>query len=102
MRVGVISYSAYDLRDDPGAIASYFGTIFNVRRLSYGEVTSISEDRSKFIRDATTLEGNSESSAFDPETGAAVGMHFAGDCRLGNYAVSIDQMIELSRPSSPI
>jgi endonuclease G len=90
-RLGVVGYPAYDSRSDPEDVARYFGDIFNVKRFAFGNVTGVNP-RSQFTHDATTLGGNSGSCVFDRDTGEAVGLHFAGDYRVANYAVTVDQV----------
>jgi endonuclease G len=85
--VGVVGYPAYDSRNDPDDVARYFGDIFDVKRFAFGEINSVSKDNPEFSHDATTLGGNSGSCVFDLNSGKAVGLHFAGDYRVGNYAV---------------
>jgi endonuclease G len=88
--IAVVGYPAYDSRNDPDAIADYFGDIFNVKRFAFGEVTG--SGTAEFTHDATTLGGNSGSCVFDPETGKAVGIHFAGEYKLANYAVPASEI----------
>jgi len=85
--LGVVGYPAYDSRSDPDEVAAYFGDIFDVKRFSFGNVTSLATAAPEFTHDATTLGGNSGSCVFDRETGKAVGLHFAGDYKIANYAV---------------
>lgn len=85
--IGVVGYPAYDSRNDPDDVARYFGDIFDVKRFAFGEINSVSADNPEFSHDATTLGGNSGSCVFDLNNGKAVGIHFAGDYRVGNYAV---------------
>jgi endonuclease G len=87
MDVGVVGYPAYDSRNDPNDVARYFGDIFDVKRFAFGEINSVSTGYPEFSHDATTLGGNSGSCVFDLESGKAAGLHFAGDYRVGNYAV---------------
>ena len=44
--VAIIGYPAYDSRNDPEAMARYFGDIFDVKRLAPGEITQPAERRS--------------------------------------------------------
>jgi endonuclease G len=90
--IGVVGYPAYDSRSDPDDVAAYFGDIFDVKRFSFGDVDSVAADRPEFTHDATTLGGNSGSVVFDRETGKAVGLHFAGDYRVANYAVPVSEI----------
>ncbi|MER9456624.1 DNA/RNA non-specific endonuclease [Mesorhizobium sp. M0478] len=90
--IGVVGYPAYDSRSDPEDVAAYFGDIFDVKRFAFGDVNSIATDRPEFTHDATTLGGNSGSVVFNRETGKAVGLHFAGDYRVANYAVPVSEI----------
>lgn len=90
--IGVIGYPAYDSRSDPEDVAAYFGDIFDVKRFSFGEVTGVSNTVPEFTHDATTLGGNSGSVVIDRETGEAVGIHFAGDYKIANYAVPASEI----------
>lgn len=90
MDVGVVGYPADDPdRNDPDRIAAYFGDIFDVKRFAAGEVTQVPED-GVIMHDATTLGGNSGSVVFDLTSGDAVGLHFAGEYKVGNFAVDAD------------
>jgi endonuclease G len=90
MDVGVVGYPADDPdRNDPDRIAAYFGDIFDVKRFAAGEVTQIPDD-GVLMHDATTLGGNSGSVVFDLASGQAVGLHFAGEYQVGNFAVDAD------------
>lgn len=90
--VGVIGYPAYDSRNDPDDMRRYFGNIYNVKRFAFGNVTGVDNQRSELIHDATTLGGNSGSVVFDRGTGDAIGLHFAGEYKRGNYAVNIEEV----------
>jgi endonuclease G len=90
-RLGVVGYPAYDSRSDPDDVAKYFGDIFDVKRFAFGNVTGIG-DHPEFTHDATTLGGNSGSCVFDRETGKAVGLHFAGNYKIANYAVPTSEV----------
>lgn len=90
--IGVIGYPAYDSRSDPDDVAAYFGDIFDVKRFSFGDVTSVSATRLEFTHDATTLGGNSGSVVIDRDSGEAVGLHFAGDYKVANYAVPASEI----------
>ena len=85
--IGVVGYPAYDSRSDADDVAAYFGNIFDVKRFAFGDVTGVTQGLPEFTHDATTLGGNSGSCVFDRETGKAVGLHFAGDYKIANYAV---------------
>ncbi|HXG66950.1 MAG TPA: DNA/RNA non-specific endonuclease [Blastocatellia bacterium] len=85
--VAVIGYPAYDDRNDAGDMARIFGGVYGVKRFAPGEVRDVFEGKS-FTHDCTTLGGNSGSVVIDIETGAALGLHFAGEYLRANYAVS--------------
>jgi endonuclease G len=85
--IGVVGYPADDPdRNDPERIRQYFGDVFEAKRFAAGEVSQAPED-GILMHDATTLGGNSGSVVFDLATGNAVGLHFSGEYRVGNYAV---------------
>ena len=87
LAIGVVGYPADDPdRNDPDRIAQYFGDIFEVKRFAAGEITQASE-AGVIMHDATTLGGNSGSVVFDLASGEAVGLHFAGEYQIGNFAV---------------
>ena len=85
--VAAIGYPAEDQRNGAADQARIFGNIFDVKRLAPGEITGV-PDGFVFLHDCTTLGGNSGSVLLDVETGTAVGLHFAGEYLLSNYAVS--------------
>ncbi|WP_217578015.1 DNA/RNA non-specific endonuclease [Mesorhizobium sp. GbtcB19] len=90
--IGVIGYPAYDSRSDPEDVAEYFGDIFDVKRFAFGDVTGVSDASPEFTHDATTLGGNSGSVVIDRDSGKAVGLHFAGDYKIANYAVPASEI----------
>ena len=85
--VVTIGYPAADSRNDAADQARLFGGIFDVKRLAPGLVVDRVNDIS-FTHDCTTLGGSSGSVVLDVETGAAVGLHFAGEYLSANYAVN--------------
>ena len=87
--VSAIGYPAYDSRNNDQDIAHYFGDIFNRKRFAPGFVTQAPDGTARLMHDCTTLGGNSGSVLLDLETGKAVGLHFAGSYREGNFAVSV-------------
>jgi endonuclease G len=95
--IAIIGYPAYDSRNDPDAIARYFGDIFDVKRLAPGEITQPPNGQHFFMHDATTLGGNSGSVVLDLASGRAVGLHFAGSYLVGNYAVTAEQITRALR-----
>ena len=84
--VAVIGYPAEDPRNDVADQARLFGGIFDIKRLAPGEVMGRVDD-TVFTHDCTTLGGSSGSVVVDVETGAAVGLHFAGEFLEANFAV---------------
>lgn len=91
-KIGVIGYPAFDSRNDPAAIAKYFGDLFGVKRYAFGDISGVSTQFPEFMHDATTLGGNSGSCVYDRTTGKIVGLHFAGEFKRGNYAVTGDHV----------
>ena len=85
--VATIGYPAADHRNSAADQARLFGGIFEVKRLAPGLVVDVI-DEGRFTHDCTTLGGSSGSVVLDVETGAAVGLHFAGEYLSANYAVS--------------
>jgi endonuclease G len=85
--IGVVGYPAQDFRNPQDAMSRIFRGIYNVKRLAPGRVMDADHERLVFTHNATTLGGNSGSVVFDVETGSAIGLHFAGNARLQNYAV---------------
>jgi endonuclease G, mitochondrial len=90
--VGVVGYPTRDSRNDPADVARYFGDIFDVKRVSFGDVMQDATGETFFMHDATTLGGNSGSKVFDLETGKTAGLHFAGSYLEGNYAVAAEEV----------
>ncbi|TCP43159.1 DNA/RNA non-specific endonuclease [Rhodovulum marinum] len=84
--VAVVGYPERDPRDNPAElIGSFFGDRFGVKRLAPGRV--MGSDGWVLDHDASTLGGNSGSVVMAMETGAAVGLHFAGAAQERNVAV---------------
>lgn len=88
--VGVVGYPAKDPRNPQDAMTRYFGDSFEVKRLAPGKVMNANHAANVFTHDATTLGGNSGSVVFDVATGNAVGLHFAGNAQLQNYAAKAE------------
>jgi endonuclease G len=84
--VAVVGYPAHDSRNGEKAMRRIFGDIFDVKRLSPGQLKT-DEDAVSITHDCTTLGGNSGSAVIDVSTGAAVGLHYAGRFRKANFAV---------------
>lgn len=87
--IGVVGFPAYDSRNDPQDIAHYFGDIFDKKRFAPGFVTQDTNETVRMMHDCTTLGGNSGSVVFDLTSGNAVGIHFAGNYLVGNFAASL-------------
>lgn len=89
--VAVIGYPANDPRNPAAAIADIFGNVFEVKRLSPGE---ISGNPKGFLlhHDCSTLGGNSGAVVLDIESGKAVGLHFGGRFRVNNMAVEAGEL----------
>jgi endonuclease G len=92
--VSAIGYPAEDPRNGAADQSRIFANIFDVKRLAPGEITGPG-DSFVFTHDCTTLGGNSGSVIVDVETGTAVGLHFAGEYLLDNYAVRASTIREL-------
>ncbi|MEJ7605833.1 MAG: DNA/RNA non-specific endonuclease [Bryobacteraceae bacterium] len=88
--VAVIGYPANDIRNPSSAVADIFGSVFEVKRLSPGQVRGT---RGFLVmHDCSTLGGNSGSVVVDMETGHAVGLHFGGRFRENNFAVGASEI----------
>ncbi len=85
--IAAIGYPARDSRNDERAMEKIFGNIYNVKRLSPGEIKDYPPTADHFTHDCTTLGGNSGSVLVDLEMGNAVGLHFAGRFRQANFAL---------------
>lgn len=97
--VAVIGYPAYDPRygvDALEAARAVFGSIYDVKRLSPGQVMDVAANSWYFTHDATTLGGNSGSVVLDLKSGLAVGMHFRGEFRTSNYAILASEVAALA------
>jgi endonuclease G len=92
-KIAVIGYPAEDPRNGAADQARIFANIFDVKRLAPGEITGVA-DGLAFTHDCTTLGGNSGSVVLDVETGTAIGLHFAGEYLLNNYAVRASTVLE--------
>ncbi|MBL8232856.1 MAG: DNA/RNA non-specific endonuclease [Bryobacterales bacterium] len=93
----LVGYPAYDPRYGLGGLEAakeIFGTIYDVKRLSPGEIMLSDEAAWYLLHDATTLGGNSGSVMVDLESGHAIGMHFKGDFRRANYAVKPARLLD--------
>ena len=91
-QIGVVGYPAYDSRNDADQMIEYFGDIFDVKRFAFGNVTSVTAGTPEFTHDATTLGGNSGSLVLNRDSGEAVGLHYAGEYMVANYAVDVSEI----------
>ena len=88
-QVAVIGYPASDSRiPDQQLMIDIFGNVFDKKRLAPGQVIRLANDAVE--HDCSTLGGNSGSVVLDLESGAAVGLHFAGRFLQANFAVPAD------------
>ena len=109
-KVAVIGYPAEDPRNGEADQSRIFANIFDVKRLAPGEARG-ADSSFVFTHDCSTLGGNSGSPVVDIETGAVVGLHFAGEYLVNNYAVRsttvrdlltrIEVGVELAPPAAP-
>jgi endonuclease G len=93
--VAAIGYPAKDAgRNDPFVMNRIFKNIYNVKRLSPGRITGVSENRFIMTHDCTTLGGNSGSVIINLQDGKAAGLHFAGRYQENNFAVTSETLQE--------
>lgn len=96
-QIVVIGYPARDGRiPEPEVMSRIFGGIYNVKRLAPGEIISVTD--LEITHDCSTLGGNSGSVLVNLVSGEAVGLHFAGSYKRGNYAVpaaTVKEMLEM-------
>jgi endonuclease G len=92
--IAVIGYPAFDPRNDGTLQHQIFGGVYDVKRLQPGKLraralqTDFYRNRVHVLtHDSSTLGGNSGSAVIDVKTGHVVGLHFAGQYMVGNYAV---------------
>jgi endonuclease G len=85
-QVAAIGYPARDSRiPEQQLMEDIFGDVFDKKRLAPGQVIRLSNG--SLEHDCSTLGGNSGSVILDLESGAAVGLHFAGRFLVANFAV---------------
>lgn len=87
--IAAIGYPAEDGRNDAFAMRKVFSGVYNVKRLSPGRVCGVDFDGKRLIHDCTTLGGSSGSVLINLTSGKACGLHFSGNYRINNYAVSV-------------
>lgn len=91
--VVVVGYPARDLRNDDADQDRIFARTFNVKRVQPGKVRAFQAREGtggtarEMVHDASTLGGSSGSAVIDVATGEVVGLHFAGEYLVANYAV---------------
>lgn len=103
-KVAIIGFPAYDDRTpDEDLMFEVFNNRFDIKRIQPGilhprfDVNSFGRDVPAISHDASTLGGNSGSAVIDLESGHVLGLHFAGDYLLRNYAVSAHDLGRDSR-----
>ncbi len=100
--ISVVGYPARDSRNGTTEMERIFGDVFNVKRLAPGFVTSTGHPMFQ-QHDCSTLGGNSGSPLISPETGDAVGLHFAGRFLESNFALKPSAIRNvLSRLEPPV
>lgn len=95
--LGLVGYPSQPSDATPEDIAEYFEGRFQVKRFSFGEMMRMDPDGAQFRHDATTLPGSSGSMMFDIDSGAVVGLHFAGRDYDANFAVPGDRVAQVLR-----
>lgn len=86
--VATIGYPAKDPFNDTFVMLKYFDNVYNVKRLSPGQLKGVG-DETRIEHDCTTLGGSSGSPVINLETGKVLGLHFAGSYKRRNLAVKI-------------
>jgi endonuclease G len=82
-------------KNNPGALERYFDGVYGFKRISPGRVSAHYDGVSVvFYHDCTTLGGNSGSVVLDIETGKVLGLHFAGEPEVKNWAVSCTKLLK--------
>ncbi|MEZ6124719.1 MAG: trypsin-like peptidase domain-containing protein [Planctomycetaceae bacterium] len=97
--VVVIGYPAKDPRNNEKVQESIFGGRYKIKRLMPGEHGGAVNYHGQDVmaHDTSTLGGASGSPVLDVESGEIVGLHFAGEYMMSNYAVPTIHMAEDSR-----
>ena len=98
--VVVVGFPARDWRNPNIDLQNQiFGGKFGIKRLQPGRIMGTSDFRPTgdpevvaLTHDSSTLGGNSGSLVLDLETGAVVGLHFAGSYLVHNYAVPVSEL----------
>ncbi len=84
--VGLIGYPAYDTRNVHKHMEAYFKGLYDVKRFAPGYLKK-GDELGILSHDCTSLGGNSGSPLISLDRGVIVGLHFAGEYRVGNSAV---------------
>jgi Trypsin-like peptidase domain len=89
MQLYIVGYPAADNQNiiPKVVLDDIFGGIFEVKRLSPGELAGTLDDGVRFVHDCSTLGGSSGSCVIDLKTELVVGIHFQGSYLKANYAV---------------
>jgi endonuclease G len=102
--IAAIGYPARDFRNPASALEQVFGDIFDVKRLSPGTVTQMTDASGLpdfvFLHTCSTLGGSSGSPLVDINTGAVVGLHFGGQFGIANFAVKAGKVLEFLERST--
>lgn len=99
----IVGYPARDPRNNLDLQDRIFERRYGVKRLHPGKARGREEFPSfghrvrALTHDASTLGGNSGSAVIDVETGAVIGLHFAGEYLKANYAVPTYELARDSR-----
>jgi endonuclease G, mitochondrial len=99
--VAAIGYPARDPRNDLAEQDRIFDNTYGVKRLAPGEVSGLLDGGAagdfagSVAHDCTTLGGSSGSAIVDVATGSVVGLHYAGQYRQANYAVSAATLVSV-------
>ena len=99
-RVVVVGYPFEDERTPLDLQYRVFDATFGVKRMQPGFAMGMKQHISRgrvvdaLAHDSSTLGGNSGSAVVDPGSGRVIGLHFAGEYLVANYAVPA---FELSR-----
>jgi endonuclease G len=89
----LIGYPAFDPSENLIQQIQIFRSIFDKKRLQPGRLKGIKAAQSfgrsvqALAHDCTTMGGNSGSAVIDVDSGKVVGIHFAGQPLIANYAV---------------
>lgn len=102
----VVGYPAFDPREDLAQQMLLFRSRFDKKRLMPGrlmgmrQVKSFGRDVLALAHDCTTLGNNSGSAVIDVMAGVVIGLHFAGESGVANYAVPTWELASENRITS--